>query len=68
MHLISNVHFRMCICTLYLKFILNIFENVKKSKTKCRVNIFTSYVPTKLFQHKTTFCAACVKRQNLGLK
>jgi hypothetical protein len=39
-----------CICSLYLKCILNIFENVKKnSNKKCGVYTSMFYVPTKWF-------------------
>jgi hypothetical protein len=57
-----------CICTLYLKCIFDIFENIKNSKQKCFVYMTMFYVPTKLFQQKQTFYMIYVKMTKFDTK
>jgi hypothetical protein len=57
-----------CICTLYLKYIFNIFENIKKIETKMFCVHIHVLVPTKLFQPKPTFYMIYVKMIKFGTK
>jgi hypothetical protein len=44
-----------CICTLYLKYIFDIFENIKNFKIIFCVYMSMFYIPTKLFSTKNDF-------------
>ena len=57
-----------CPCSIYLKYILNVFWNVKKFKQKFHTYISASYVLTMSFHKKSSYRVACIKRQNLLLK
>jgi hypothetical protein len=51
-----------------LKYIFDIFQNVKKLKQKIRTYIFTCYMPTKSLQDKLTCHVACMKKIKFGAK
>jgi hypothetical protein len=49
-----------------LKYIFDIFKNVKKMKQKIGTYIFTCYMPTKSLHDKSTCHVACVKKIKFG--
>jgi hypothetical protein len=57
-----------CICTLYLKFVFYIFENVKKIKEKHFVYISMFYVSTKSLQEINKFLHGLCKMTKFGTK
>jgi hypothetical protein len=51
-----------------LKYIFDIFWDVKKLKQKIHTYIFTCYMPTKSLHDKSTYHVACVKKIKFGAK